>query len=138
MRDEAEVKHEEYTLAESAYNVYRMSQNHVDAIGFHIPEFEDSPQGPTPWLAVAAKAYETLEDVSGLPFFEFARQLYDAWASCLDVPFGFESLDPRTQFAWQAVARHLANVIGNEHENPASVEEIWNGWAANKSEQAIA
>lgn len=135
MNEELEQLPDKYLLAESAYNVFRNSQNGTDAIGHPIPDFESTAYGQQPWLIVVLKAFDVLQDVNEYPWTKFAQDLYDAWAESLG-QLSFDKLYPQTQFAWQAVARFITQVVANEGRGgPEAFESGWSGWAVTKAEE---
>lgn len=134
MIEKEEGQPDRYRFAVSAYNVFRRSQLGVDAIGHPIPDFEDSGQGARPWILVVEQAYEILDDAHDLPWMKFAEDLYEAWRGALG-QLPFETLTPQTQFAFQAVARHITSVVASETDDPESSESTWDGWAIRRAEE---
>lgn len=136
MKDEVDFLPDKYRLAESAYNVYRNSQDGVSYLGHPIPDFEDSGHGQRPWLMVVLKAFDVLENASAYPFARFAEDLYDAWREGQS-SFAFETLSRQTQLAWSAVARFISTVVANESDDPESFESAWSGWVKKKLTEPV-
>lgn len=100
-------------------------------------ESESAADDPA-WQRVAGRAIAQLDgDIDGLRWSDFGAILYHAHTP---VELGgfeeFSELSQIDQMAWQAVARHLANVINMEDDELSKMdshEAHWQGWAKSRS-----
>lgn len=117
-------------VAGTAGKVYLASQN--------LPQPTDPAESAADdpsWQRVARRAAAQFGgDFDDLRVSDLAALMYHAHSpSELGGEEEFSSLPMLTQFAWHAVARHLANVIIMDEEelsNFAKHEAHWDGWAA--------
>lgn len=129
-------------IAETAYNAYRKALSGKDDEGADLPLWEELPTAPQgDWVQVALLAIPLVEGSTELSFLSLAMELFLCFhrRRCLlegqPLP-SFSEQPARQRYAWEAVARHLANVIDyDRNEEPLGLEELEDfflGWADGK------
>lgn len=112
-------------LAASAARVYALSMGGGT----------DGQQDMEAWERVVERAEKVLEpDIGEIRFIDFAGLLFGAFRRNWSVEVEFNDTAPVVRAAWEAVARHLANMLDNEDDiNVAEHEERWKDWAVRKA-----
>jgi hypothetical protein len=131
-------------IAVSAYRAFAQSLNNTDDAGQQLPEWERLSEVIQDfWLRVAQVAIAMIEEAQELRWVDLAAELFRALAKpqCeaagVDVPV-FQGQNARARFAWEATARHLANLIDAEPGDIGGLDELerkWRGWADIKAEK---
>jgi hypothetical protein len=117
-------------LAETAHNVYNILAGSHPVTWGQVPvQIQDV------WGPIAAKAVVLIEAADGLKFKELAGELYRIWASGMaqkDKPF--DSLPVRERLMWEAISRHLTNLIDSDGASitASEHEQGWKDWLDNK------
>jgi hypothetical protein len=111
----------------------------LDSLNLPQPtDVKDSAADDPAWQRVAGRAVAQFDgDIDSMRWSDLAAIMYHAHTP---VEMGgeeeFSNLPILQQFAWQAVARHLANVINMEDDDLSNLERHeahWSGWATARS-----
>jgi len=113
-------------LAQTACRAYHYAQ------GILYPPWDKlSLKEQDAWEKAVLKGQHLIENADQIRWVEIARRLQNAHESivCLETPHAYDKLSIKEQFAWEAVARHLANLIGaDEIPDLAALETHWGPW----------
>lgn len=124
-----------HQLAESAYLAYLRARAGVGAVDLKQTEFADLPDAHlVAWAEAAKLVWDFSVREVEEPARELAGKLYQHWVHHTPHPphpkFAALALDD--QVVWEAVTRHLANLVSGsiETKNMAREQDVWQEWAA--------
>jgi hypothetical protein len=115
----------------SAYNALRQALDGIDSMNRDMPDFSGIDDDEQQAYEVTAQFIEEqLENWNGGSWREIAARVYEFWRINAGMSREWKDVPPQERAAWEALARHVYNVIQMDiGEDLSEHEEHWAGYA---------
>jgi hypothetical protein len=115
----------------TAYNALRQALDGIDAMKRSMPDFADIDTDEQEAYSVTAQYIEEqLENWDGGSWREVAMRVYEFWRVNAGFSREWKDMSPNERAAWEALSRHIYNVIQLEiGEDLSEHEGRWAGYA---------
>lgn len=123
----------------SAYAAYRWAMNLAGPNGERLPQKDELNEAlQSIWGITANFAMQSIDGAAEVPFVKLAQQVYEFYSRAMtggDILVPWDGLAERQRWAWQAVVRHIVNILSMDDprdEDLESHEKEWQPWVAKK------